>query len=119
MERLRAWSREELLARGRALASSPRWGSRVTAVGMLGDNAVHHQDVLRGLGRTRMVPPASAGAILRTGVLLGGRRLLEHRVTPTDGGRALGHGRPVSGTREALGMWLAGRDSVVAELRFG
>jgi hypothetical protein len=36
----------------------------------------------------------------------------------TDGDRAVGRGREVRGTREALGMWLSGRDSVADELEF-
>ena len=92
--------------------------SRAASAKLLGDLAVHHQDVIRGLGRHRKVPDASAAAILREGVLLGSKRLLTHRVVPTDGGRALGRGRTVRGMREALGLWLAGRSGLDRELTF-
>ena len=84
--------------------------------------SVHHQDVLRGLGRTRRVPVHVAAAIFREGVLLStgtSRNLLRHRVEPTTpGGYRLGRGRLVRGTTEALGLWLAGREGIAAELTF-
>ena len=49
------------------------------------------------------------------GRLLGGRRLLSHRVEPTGVGHALGRGQVVRGTTEALGVWLRGRRSVEGE----
>jgi uncharacterized protein (TIGR03083 family) len=117
--RLRTLDRTDLVALADRWAAVPVLTSRVGAVGLLGDHAVHHQDILRGLGRNRVVPEASAAAILREGVILGGRRLLTHRVEPTDGGRPLGRGRRVRGTREQLGMWLAGRRGIDRELDFG
>lgn len=118
VEALRPLSREELTAKARAWADSPALASRVVAFALLGDNAVHHQDVLRPLGRTREIPEASRRAILREGMVLGGKRLLSYRVEPSDVGRAAGRGRVVRGTAEQLGMWLAGRDSVTPELDF-
>lgn len=115
----RSRSRADLTARARVWAERPSMLSRVLAGAQLQDLGVHHQDVLRGLGRTRAVPRPVAAAILREGVVLGARRLLSSRVEPTDGiGWALGRGRAVRGTTEALGMWLAGRDEVTGELQF-
>lgn len=115
----RTLSRAQLIEQARAWATRPTPASRAAAWLVLGDLGVHHQDVLRPLGRHRVMPEPVADAILREGVLMGGRRLLGHRIVPTDGGRPLGRGRPVRGTREALGLWLAGRDAVVPELSFG
>lgn len=115
----RSRSADDLLAAAEAWVSRPAPWTRVAAALLLGDNAIHHQDVLRAVGWTREIPEASKAAILREGALLGARRLVGHRVEPTDGGRALGRGIPVHGTREALGMWLAGRDGIESDLGFG
>jgi hypothetical protein len=89
---------------------------------LIGDVSVHHQDVLRGLGRTREIPPEVAAAIFREGVILSTgtkRNLLRYRVEPTTrGGRPLGRGRRVRGSSEAIGLWLAGRKGLEAELEF-
>ena len=89
---------------------------------LIGDVSVHHQDVLRGLGRIRTIPPEVAAAIFREGVLLSTgtkRNLLRYRVEPTTvGGRSLGRGRVVRGATEALGLWLAGRRGLEDELEF-
>ena len=118
----RALSRAELTARGRTWAQHPTLTDQLGAYYLLGDVAVHHQDVLRGLGRTRTLPIRAAAAIFREGVLLStgtSRNLLRHRVEPTTpGGYRLGRGRLVRGTTEALGLWLAGREGIAAELTF-
>jgi uncharacterized protein (TIGR03083 family) len=93
VERMRTMSREQLLERARDWAARPATLSLVASWGLLGDLGVHHQDVLRALGR--------------------------RRVEPTDTGRAVGRGQVVRGTAEQLGMWLAGRRSVEPELVFG
>jgi hypothetical protein len=88
---------------------------------VLGDLAIHHQDILRGLGLTRQVPHTVANTILLESLQLSlwlNRRVLRHRIVPTDGGRPCGRGPEVRGTREALGMWLSGRDSLAGELTF-
>lgn len=115
---LRDLDDEALLARADAWAASPAATTRLAAWFLLGDVAVHHQDVLRGLGRTRAIPVASRDAILREGVVLGARKLARYRVVPDDGGRALGRGRVVRGTSEALGLWLCGRRGLEGELTF-
>jgi uncharacterized protein (TIGR03083 family) len=119
VERMRALDAPALLDRLRDWAERPAITSLAASYGLLGDLGVHHQDVLRGLGRQRDVPPPVARAILREGMVLGAKRLTGHRVLPTDTGRAVGRGQIVRGTAEALGMWLAGRRSVEPELVFG
>lgn len=115
----RSQSRERLMNRARHWASKPAPLTRPASFFYLGDTAVHHQDILRGAGRRRNVPEACRDAILREGMLLGGTKLLSHRVEPTDGGRSIGRGLRVRGTREALGMWLTGRAGIDDELEFG
>lgn len=119
VERMKNLSRDEMLDRARDWAEKPALLARTASWGLLGDLAVHHQDVLRGLGRTREVPEASARAILREGLIFGAKRLSKYRLVPTDYGRSLGRGQVVRGTAEQLGMWLAGRKSVTTELVFG
>lgn len=115
----RRMSRDRLMHRARHWADRPAPLTRVLAAFYLGDTAVHHQDVLRGSGRSRDVPEACRHAILREGVVLGGRKLLSYRVVPNDGGRAMGRGTTVRGTSEALGLWLTGRAGLEPELEFG
>ncbi|MCW2496152.1 maleylpyruvate isomerase family mycothiol-dependent enzyme [Jatrophihabitans sp.] len=119
----RSLPRAELLARGERWAASPSASSRALARFLIGDVSVHHQDVVRGLGRTRELPPEVAGAIFREGVILSTgtkRSLLRYRVEPTTlGGHSLGRGRRVRGTTEAIGLWLAGRKGLETELDFG
>lgn len=109
---------DELFLRGREWAARPSLFARAGAYGLLGDNAVHHQDVLRPLDRVREIPDASKRAILREGCLLGARKLVSYRVAPTDVGFSVGRGRTVHGTAEALGMWLAGRRAYEPDLTF-
>ncbi|HEY7483176.1 MAG TPA: maleylpyruvate isomerase family mycothiol-dependent enzyme [Streptosporangiaceae bacterium] len=120
--RARELSREDLMKRAEQWAARPSATSRFAAAFLLGDLSIHHQDILRGLGRTREVPPPVAAAILREGAFVlspvYNRRILRYKVIPTDDGRALGRGREVRGTREQLGMWLAGRDTLSDELTF-
>jgi len=116
--RYRALDRAELADRARRWAAEPALTSRLAAVTLLGDHAVHHEDVLRPLGLSRAVPPAAAAAIYREGLILGARRLLSYRVEPTDGGPRVGTGVRVRGTTVALGLWLAGRRGLLEELTF-
>lgn len=111
-------SRDELLARARRWVAEPALTTRAAALFFIGDTVMHHQDVLRGLGRTRTLPVYARDALLREAVVLGGPRLLRHRVVPTDGGRAMGRGQVVRGTSEALALWLAGRQGLEDELTF-
>ncbi|SEG12044.1 TIGR03083 family protein [Thermomonospora echinospora] len=120
-DRARMLPRGRLMEWARHWAANPSLTSRLALPVILGDLGVHHQDVLRGLGLRRDVPDAVATAIFREGLQLSlwlNRRVLSHRLVPTDGHRPVGRGPEVRGTREALGMWLTGRDSVAGELEF-
>ena len=123
VEQARATPRHQLTATGRRWAADPSASSRALARFFIGDVSVHHQDVLRGLGRTRELPAEISGAIFREGVILSTgtkRNLLRYRVEPTTvGGRSLGRGTRVRGTSEAIGLWLGGRSGLEAELEFG
>ena len=114
----RSMPRDRIMNRAHHWAAKPAPLTRVSAIFYLGDTAVHHQDILRGLDRTRDVPDPCRAAILREGVVLGGKKLLSFRVEPTDGGRAMGRGTVVRGTSEALGLWLTGRAGLEPELEF-
>ncbi|MQA83639.1 MAG: maleylpyruvate isomerase family mycothiol-dependent enzyme [Streptosporangiales bacterium] len=118
----RRMDREELMAAAVDWAERPSLTTRLAAGFLLGDLGVHHQDILRGLGRSREIPRAVTAAIFREGIIWSwpfGRKLLHHRVVPTtEGGRPIGRGSEVRGPTEALGMWLAGRHSVEPELEF-
>ena len=119
----RTLSRDELIRQGSAIAVRPSAAGRRFAWLLAGDCAMHHQDVLRGLGRPHDLPAESGPAIFREGTIWSwafGAKLLRYRVIPTTpGGRARGRGRPVHGTTEALSLWLAGRNCVQSELDFG
>jgi len=123
-DRARAVSRERLMEWARHWAANPSTTSRLGAGILLGDLGVHHQDVVRGLGLERVIPDAVATAIFREGLQLSmwlNRRTVRHRLVPTDGHRPIafpGAKGEVRGTREALGLWLTGRDSVTPELTF-
>lgn len=111
----RLQSRPELIAAGRRWAELPKRADRALSKLLLGDVAMHHQDVLRGLGRTRVLNPVEEAAIFAEGVSLTFQKLqptlFKYRVEPTNGvGRPRGRGIRVRGTAEALGLWLGGRD---------
>lgn len=125
VERARLVPRSRLMARAGAWADRPSLLSRVAAVVTLGDLAVHHQDIVRGLGLHRELPATVPTFILWDGALLSlstNLRILRYRLVPTDGYPEMGPSAPcvptVHGSREALGLWLAGRDSVVDDLVF-
>lgn len=116
--RYRDVPRAELEERARRWADAPSVGARIAGNALLGDLVIHHQDILRGLGRRRPFPLYARSAVLREGAMLGAKKLLTFRVAPNDGGRSFGRGRVVRGTSEALGMWLAGRKGLDDELTF-
>ncbi|HEX3779859.1 MAG TPA: maleylpyruvate isomerase family mycothiol-dependent enzyme [Pseudonocardiaceae bacterium] len=118
----RLLSRAELIRRGRAVAMNPGVTARMFAWLLAGDCAMHHQDVLRGLGKPHDLPAEAGRAIYLEGTIWSwvlGAKLLRYRVIPTtEGGRPRGRGRPVRGSTEALSLWLAGRESLRSELEF-
>ncbi|MEU4769257.1 maleylpyruvate isomerase family mycothiol-dependent enzyme [Actinosynnema sp. NPDC023794] len=125
VERARRLQRGQLMERARMWADQPSLSSRIGAVITLGDLAIHHQDIVRGLGLRTDLPATVPTFILWDGALLSltaNLRILRYRVVPTDGYPEIGARSPcareVRGTREALGMWLAGRDSVTDDLIF-
>lgn len=103
---------------GSQVGGQPALTARLGSAFFIGDLCVHHQDVLRPLGRSRDLDATRSAAILREGLVLGGRKLLSHRLEPIDGGRPIGR-TTVKGTREALGLWLTGRRGIEPELEFG
>lgn len=115
----RRQSRERIMNRARHWAAKPAPLMRVSGILFLGDLGMHHQDILRGLGRSRDVPDPIRAAILREGLVLGAKKLFDHRIAPTDGGLSVGRGTPVRGTSEALGLWLAGRQGLDDEIEIG
>lgn len=119
IESYQAKSRAELTEAAHRWAASPALTARLGSAFFIGDLCVHHQDVLRPLGRSRDLDATRSAAILREGLVLGGRKLLSHRLEPIDGGRPIGRGTTVKGTREALGLWLTGRRGIEPELEFG
>ncbi len=113
----RTWSRAELFERGRAWADVPRGLDGMVARFLAGDVAMHHQDVVRGLGLDRQLTEIEENLLFWEGVVLTAEKaqptLLRYRVEPTNGrGRALGRGRRVGGTAEELGLWLGGRRDI-------
>ncbi|MEU1123132.1 maleylpyruvate isomerase family mycothiol-dependent enzyme [Streptomyces sp. NPDC005899] len=123
--RARRLGRGHLMERARIWADQPSLTSRIGAAVTLGDLAIHHQDIVRGLGLHRDLPAAVPTFILWDGAMLSlttNLRVLRYRVVPTDGYPAVGARSPsapkVRGPREALGLWLAGRDAVTDDLVF-
>src|SRR5699024_6570701 len=112
----RTRDRGELLAAARTWAELPTRTDRILGPVLMGDVAMHHQDVLRGLGRTRQVPPAEEAAIYYEGVALKAQKfqpvLQRYRVEPVNGiGRVIGRGTRGRGTGGALGLGLGGREA--------
>jgi uncharacterized protein (TIGR03083 family) len=123
VRRGRGLDRAALTELGHRVAARPSASARAFAWLLTGDVAMHHQDVLRGLGKPHELPDESAPAILREGTVWSwvfGAKLLRYRVIPTTPGcTPRGLGTPVTGTAEALALWLAGRPGIEPELRFG
>jgi uncharacterized protein (TIGR03083 family) len=124
--RARRLPRKHLMDKARAWADQPSLSSRLGALVTLGDLAIHHQDIVRGLGLYRELPACTPTYILWDGAMLSmytNLRIFRYRLVPSDGYPELGlpplpRAPEVHGTREALGLWLAGRDSLTEELTF-
>lgn len=109
----------ELRAAVKKWSEEPAFHALAVQGFLLGDLGIHHQDILRGLGKTREVPEHISKAIFREGIILGGFLKLRHnRLVPTDGGSPRGKGPEIKGTTEALGLWLSGRKGLENELSF-
>ena len=119
VERARARPRAELMAAAEPWATRPPLTTRSAAVFLLGDTAIHHQDILRGAGRSRDVPAPCAG-----GHPAGGRRARARTACSATGWCPTTAVDPWVGARwcgarsEALGLWLAGRTTVESDLVF-
>jgi uncharacterized protein (TIGR03083 family) len=85
---------------------------------MLADAVVHHQDILRPLGRTRRIPPERLlHAVAHPDPFAyPGRRIRGLRFVATDLDWSSGSGPEVRGTGEALALVIAGRPVVLDEL---
>lgn len=114
----KALTRAELTQRGWDVASNPARGSRMfAALMMCGDVVMHHQDILRGLGRPHELPPEARKAVMQEALLWNSYKLLSYRIVPCDG-QPRGRGREVHGTTEAIAMWLGGRKGIEPDLVF-
>ena len=91
-------------------------GGRVALV----EGVIHHQDIRRGVGLPRVIPPQRLLVALRWALIgpdIGGLwRIRGVRVVASDIGFSAGAGPEVRGTGEALLMAIAGRRGVVGEL---
>ena len=85
---------------------------------ILSDMLVHHQDILRPLGRTREIPPPRLRAALDRPdpFAFPWRRTRGLRWVATDLDWSKGRGTEVRGTGEALALAIAGRPVVLDEL---
>jgi uncharacterized protein (TIGR03083 family) len=90
--------------------------------GLIGlvDGSIHHQDIRRGLGLPRQIPPYRPRRVLtavRTNPRLGVPwRIRGLRLQATDLDWSTGKGPLVTGPGEALLMAMAGRRGITAEL---
>jgi uncharacterized protein (TIGR03083 family) len=91
-------------------------GGRVALV----EGVIHHQDIRRGLGLPRVIPPQRLLVALRWALIgpdIGGLwRVRGVRVVATDLGFSAGAGPEVRGAAETLLMAMAGRRGVAGEL---
>jgi uncharacterized protein (TIGR03083 family) len=120
LARYRSCSPEQLLAlltahlQPRGLPAA--LGGRVALV----EGVIHHQDIRRGLGVPRVIPPQRLLVALRWALIgpdIGGLwRIRGVRVVATDLGFSVGAGPELRGAAEALLMAIAGRRGVTGEL---
>ncbi|MBS4753404.1 maleylpyruvate isomerase family mycothiol-dependent enzyme [Nocardioides sp. zg-ZUI104] len=107
-------TREQVLADYDTYATSTRHTPVTTSVEPLIDALVHHQDIVRPLGRTRtMAPDAAAAAaerVRRLAPLMGTSRLLRSiRLVASDVDWTRGRGPDVRGPVQELLMLASGR----------
>lgn len=107
-------NRESILADFDRFATSTRHVPTTTTVEPLIDALLHHQDIVRPLGRTREMPPEAAAVaadrVRRLAPLMGTRKLLRSvRLVATDVEWRRGDGPPVEGPMQELLMIASGR----------
>ncbi|MCB0973500.1 MAG: maleylpyruvate isomerase family mycothiol-dependent enzyme [Actinobacteria bacterium] len=104
------------LSRDQIMAQAARWGgyvpftSRAIAFHMLGDLGIHHLDIAVPNNVDVVQDPRVEAAAYRVGALMGARKLLNHKLVPTDHQWTLGRGTTVEGPCALLGVWASGRD---------
>jgi uncharacterized protein (TIGR03083 family) len=115
-------SRAELTERGWSATKQPSLDGRAMAwMFNTGDCAMHHQDILRGLGKPHDVSPETAAALFHEGKVwrfLNAKPMRNRVIPTTPGGSPWGRGPEVRGTTEALALWMAGREGIASELEF-
>lgn len=108
-------TRESILEDFERLATSTRHVPTTTTVEPLIDALLHHQDIVRPLGRTREMPPEAAAVaadrVRRLAPLMGTRKLLRSvRLVATDVEWSRGDGPSVEGPMQELLMIASGRE---------
>ncbi|MBP7928395.1 MAG: maleylpyruvate isomerase N-terminal domain-containing protein [Acidimicrobiia bacterium] len=104
------------LGRDQMMDLASRWGgyvpftSRAIAFHMLGDLGIHHLDIAIPHGLAIEQDQRVEAAAYRVGALMGARKLLSHKLVPTDHQRGVGRGLSVAGPCALLGSWASGRD---------
>lgn len=107
-------TRESILADFDRLASSTRHVPTTTHVEPLIDALLHHQDIVRPLGRAHAMPPPAAAVaadrVRRLAPLMGTGRLVRSvRLVATDVDWARGRGPTIAGPMQELLMLASGR----------
>lgn len=105
---------ETILADFDRFATSTRHVPTTTTVEPLIDALLHHQDIVRPLGRTRAMPPQAAAVaadrVRRLAPLMGTRKLLRSvRLVATDVDWTRGAGPTIEGPMQELLMIASGR----------
>lgn len=107
-------TRESILADFERFATSTRHVPTTTTVEPLIDALLHHQDIVRPLGRTREMPPEAAAVaadrVRRLAPLMGTRKLVRSvRMVATDVSWTRGAGPTIEGPMQELLMVASGR----------
>lgn len=107
-------TRESILSDFDRFATSTRHVPTTTAVEPLIDALLHHQDIVRPLGRAHDMPPEAAAVaadrVRRLAPLMGTRKLLRSvRLVATDVDWTRGDGPTISGPMQELLMLSSGR----------
>ncbi len=108
-------TRESILGDYERYAGSTRHVPTTTTVEPLIDALLHHQDIVRPLGRTRDMPPEAAAVaadrVRRLAFLMGTRKLVRSvRMVATDVDWTRGDGPAIKGPMQELLMLASGRE---------